>query len=86
MENTEEFKGKENGGQCFKPITTGKWETCFKGLLTENRERYLGEQETGLEGMNDIVKMTVKSLKCNTSCGVGGVPGELLKSGTEKLC
>jgi len=29
--------------------------------------------------------MTVKSLKSNTSCGVGGVPAELLKSGTEKL-
>jgi hypothetical protein len=29
--------------------------------------------------------MTVKSLRSNTSCGVGGVPAELLKSGTEKL-
>ena len=29
--------------------------------------------------------MTVKSLKSNTSCGVGGVPAELLKSGTERL-
>jgi hypothetical protein len=29
--------------------------------------------------------MTVKSLKSNTSSGVGGVPAELLKSGTEKL-
>jgi hypothetical protein len=29
--------------------------------------------------------MTVKSLKSNTSCKVGGVPAELLKSGTEKL-
>jgi len=29
--------------------------------------------------------MTVKSLKSNTSCGVGGIPEELLKSGTEKL-
>jgi len=28
---------------------------------------------------------TLKSLKCNTSCGAGGVPAELLKSGTEKL-
>jgi len=56
----------------------------------------LGEQETELEGMNEIgmdkidlgieiVKMTVKSLKSSTSCGVGGVPAELLKSGTEKL-
>ena len=33
----------------------------------------------------EIVKMTVKSLKSNTSCGVGGVPAVLLKSGTEKL-
>jgi len=33
----------------------------------------------------EIVKMTVKSLKRKTSCGVGGVPAELLKSGTEKL-
>jgi hypothetical protein len=56
----------------------------------------LGDQETELEGMNgiemdkinldiEIVKMTVKSLKSNTSCGVGGVTAELLKSGTEKL-
>ena len=33
----------------------------------------------------EIVKMTIKSLKCNPSCGVGGVPAELLKSETEKL-
>jgi len=33
----------------------------------------------------EIVKMAVKSLKSNTSHGVGGVPAELLKSGTEKL-
>jgi hypothetical protein len=56
----------------------------------------LGEQETELEGTNEtgmdkinldieIVKRTVKSLKCNTSCGFGGVLAELLKSGTEKL-
>jgi hypothetical protein len=71
----------------FNPIPIGKWETYFKGLLTDNRERYLGEQETELEGMNEmgmdkinldteIVKMTVKSLKSNTSCGVGGVPAD----------
>ena len=56
----------------------------------------MGEQETELEGMNEIgmdkinldiemVKMSIKSLKTSTSCGVGGVPAELLKSGTEKL-
>jgi len=56
----------------------------------------LGEQETELESMNEIgmdkitldieiVKITIKSLKRNTSCGVGGVPAELLKSGSEKL-
>ena len=56
----------------------------------------MGEQETEPEGMNEIgmdkinldieiVKMTIKSLKSNTSCGVGGVPAELLKEGTEKL-
>jgi hypothetical protein len=33
----------------------------------------------------EIVKMTVKSLKSNTSCGDGRVPTELLKSGNEKL-
>jgi len=33
----------------------------------------------------EIVKITIKSLKRNTSCGVGGVPAELLKSGTERL-
>jgi hypothetical protein len=56
----------------------------------------LGGQETELEDMNEIgkdeinlaiviLKMTIKSLKSNTSCGVGGVPAELLKSGTNKL-
>ena len=33
----------------------------------------------------EIVKMTVKSIKSNTSYGAGGVPAELLKSGTERL-
>ena len=50
------LRKNENGGQCFNPIPIGKWETYFKGLLTENRERYLGEQETELEGMNEIGK------------------------------
>jgi hypothetical protein len=56
----------------------------------------VGEQDTELEDMNEtgmdkikldinVVKMTIKSLKSNTSCGVGGVPAELLKSGPEKL-
>jgi len=56
----------------------------------------LGEKERESEGMNEIgmdknnldieiVKMTIKSLKSNTSCGVGGVPAELLKLGTGKL-
>jgi hypothetical protein len=76
------------------PLTNG--ETYFKGLLTENRECYLGDEETEQEDTNEIemdkinsdieiVKMTIKSLKSNTSCGVGGVPAQLLKSGTEKL-
>jgi hypothetical protein len=33
----------------------------------------------------EIVKMTIKCLKSNTSCGVGGVPAEILKSRTENL-
>jgi hypothetical protein len=96
MENTEAFKENENGGQWFNPIPIGKWESHFQRLLTENRECYLREQETELEGMNEIgmdkinldieiVKMTIKSLKSNASCGGGGVPAELLRSGTEKL-
>ena len=28
----------------------------------------------------EIVKMTIKSLKSSTSCGVGGVSADLLKS------
>ena len=31
------------------------------------------------------LKTTIKFLKSNTSCGFGGVPAELLKSGTERL-
>jgi hypothetical protein len=45
-------------------------------------------KETGMDKINldiEIVKMTIKSLKSNTSCGVGGGPAELLNSGTEKL-
>ena len=90
------LRKNENGIQCFNPIPIDKWELYFKGLLTENRERYLGDQETELDDMNEIemdkinldikiVKMTIKSLKSNTSCGAGRVPAELLKSGTEKL-
>ena len=69
------LRKNENGGQCFNPIPIGNWETYCKGLLTENRERYMGEQETEPEGMNEIgmdkinieiVKMSVKSLKSNT--------------------
>jgi hypothetical protein len=90
------LRKNENGGQCFNPIPIGNLEIYFKGLLTEKRECYMGEQETESEGMNEIgmdkinldieiVKMSVKSLKSNKSCGVGGEPAELLKSGTEKL-
>jgi hypothetical protein len=89
------LRKNENGIQCFNPIPTDKWEPYFKGLLIENRQRYLGDRETKLEDTNEIemdkinlyiniVKMAIKSLKSNTSCGVG-VPAELLKSGTEKL-
>jgi hypothetical protein len=44
--------------------------------------------ETGMDKIKldiNVVKMTIKSLKSNTLSGVGGVPAELLKSGTEKL-
>jgi hypothetical protein len=44
--------------------------------------------ETGMDKIKleiNVVKMTIKSLKSNTSSGVGGVTAELLKSGTEKL-
>jgi hypothetical protein len=44
--------------------------------------------ETGMDTIKfdiNVVKMTIKSLKSNTSCGVGEVPAELLKLGTENL-
>jgi hypothetical protein len=44
--------------------------------------------KTGMDKVKldiNVVKMTIKSLKSNTLSGVGGVPEELLKSGTEKL-
>jgi hypothetical protein len=55
----------------------------------------LRKQEAGVE-VNEVemdkinlyvklVQMTIRSLKSNTSSGVGGVPAELLKSGTERL-
>jgi len=78
------LRKNENGGQRFNPIATDKWETYFKGLLTENREHYLRKQDFEF-GLNEIVmdkfnldieivKMTIKFLKSNTSCGVGGAP------------
>ena len=39
------LRKNENGGQCFNPIPIGKWETYFKGLLTENRECCLRKQD-----------------------------------------
>jgi hypothetical protein len=66
------LRKNENRGQCFNPISIGKWETYLKGLLTENRERYMREQEfelslneIGMDKINldiEIVKMTIKSL------------------------
>jgi alpha-amylase/alpha-mannosidase (GH57 family) len=75
------LRKNKNGGQWFNPIPIGKWETYFKELLTENRERYVGKQERELEDMDEtgmdkikldinIAKMTIKSLKSNTLCGV----------------
>jgi hypothetical protein len=89
------LRKNENGGQLFNPIPIDKWKTYFKGLLTENMEHYLRKEEVGVE-VNEVemdkikldiklVQMTIKSLKSNTSSGVGGVPAELLKSGTERL-
>ena len=89
------LRKNENGGQCYNPIYIGKWETYFKGLLKENSGRNLREQESevglneiGIDEINldtEIVKMIIKFLKSNTSCGVGGVPVELLKSRIERL-
>jgi hypothetical protein len=89
------LRKNETGGHLFNPIPIDQWETYFKGLLTEKRERYLRKQksEFDLNGreMNkltldiEIFKRTIKLLKSNTSCGVGGIPAELLKSGTERL-
>ena len=39
------LRKNENGGQRFNPIPTDKWETYFKGLLTENREHYPRKQD-----------------------------------------
>jgi hypothetical protein len=47
------LRNNENGEQCFNSIPIGKWETHFKGLLTENREGHLGEQEAELERVNE---------------------------------
>jgi alpha-amylase/alpha-mannosidase (GH57 family) len=43
------LRKNENVGQPFNPIPIDKWKTYFKGLLTENRERYLRKQEAGVE-------------------------------------
>jgi len=77
MENTEEFKKNRKWRTIYiNPIFIGKWETNFKGLLTENRERYLREQEIVL-GLNEVgidkinldietIKTTFKFIKSNT--------------------
>ena len=41
----------EDNVSILYPLTSGKH---FKGLLTENRQRYLGKQETELEDINEI--------------------------------
>ena len=43
------LRKNENLGQPFKPIPIDKWETYFKGFLTENREPHLRKQEAGVE-------------------------------------
>jgi hypothetical protein len=48
------LRKNENGRQCFNPTPIDKCETYFKGRLTENRERYLEDQETELEDMNEV--------------------------------
>ena len=65
------LRKNENGGEHFNPILVGKQEIYFKGLLTENKERYLRKQdlefglnEIGMDKFNldiEIVKMTIKS-------------------------
>jgi hypothetical protein len=35
------LRKNENVGQPINPISIDKWETYFKELLTENKERYL---------------------------------------------
>ena len=61
------LRKNENGGQCFNRIPIGKRETYFKGLLAENRERYLEEQEIELECMNEIemdkINLDIKIVK-----------------------
>jgi len=58
-------------GQWFNPIPTGKWESYFQRLLTESRERYLREQETELEGMNEIgmdkINLDIEIVKMTSS-------------------
>jgi len=44
----------ENGRQYFNPIPIDKMLTYFIGLLTENNERNLRDQETELYNMNEI--------------------------------
>ena len=59
----------------------------FKGNLRK-QEFEFGLNVTGKDKFNlelEIVKMTVKSLKSNTSYGIGVVTAELIKSGTEKI-
>jgi hypothetical protein len=49
------------------PLTNGKH---FTGLLSENREHYLGDQETELEDMNeremDKINLDIEIVKMTT--------------------
>jgi len=47
------LRKNKNKRQCFKLIPIDKEEIYYKGLLTENRERYLGDQKIELENMNE---------------------------------
>ena len=59
---------------------------CSRHMVGTEEIKYAGRIKTSTAALQfEIVKVIIKSLKFKTSCGVGGVPAGLLKSGTEKL-
>ncbi|KAL3287057.1 hypothetical protein HHI36_001545 [Cryptolaemus montrouzieri] len=77
---------------CIQVTTLNEWMKHYANVLTEERQEYRIEIEhkINVEGepvevTPETVKKTITNLKNDKASVPEGIPGELLKNGTEKL-